>query len=260
MAGARILFQQFRDEQADSRYPFSDRATLRSVERGLDIGRDTFLDASLYLIGGDRQAYMSAIKVENTTVTIRVGDVANKDRAQVTYQTASPPENGVLELLDNYDRPAGILLANVRELARFTSWSRETHTFELAATEFVASVVIPAREPGVRGLKAEEVALLTGDVWLVGGEGVTLRVEDERTVRIDINGEPLFSRVLCDDVNRFQNKSFLKTITVNGVPIAPDEFGNFVITANNHEASDTIVRVYHGDGNIKIDTVGRKVV
>lgn len=260
MAGARILFPQFHDEQSDSRYPFADRASLLSTERGLDIGRDTFLDASLYVIGGDRQAYISAITVETTAVTIQIGDVANKNRARATYQPLSPPENGALELLDSFGRPAGVLVANVAGLQRFTGWPKETHTFALAATEFVASVVIPAREPGVRGLRAVEGALLTGDVWLVGGEGVTLRKEDEQTIRIDINGEPLFARVLCDENNRFQNRNFLKTITINGAPVQADDFGNFVITANNHAASDTIVRVYHSDGNIKIDAVGRKVV
>lgn len=260
MAGARIIFPQFRDEQSDSRYPFADRASLISVERGLDIGRDTFLDASLYIIGGERQAYISAIIVETTAITIQIGDAANKNRARATYQPLNPPESGILELYDGYGRPVGVLVANPDALRRFTGWPKETHTFALAATELVAGVVIPAREPGVRGLMTAENALLTGDVWLVGGEGVTLRKEGAHTVRIDINGEPLFTRVLCDETARFQNKNFLKTITVNGAPIAADDFGNFVITANNHQAGDTIVRVYHSDGNIKIDTVGRKVV
>lgn len=260
MSGARILFPQFRDEQADSRYPFADRATLLSSERQLDIGRDTFLDAALYVIGGERQAYISAITVAADLITIRVGDVANRNRAQATYNPLSPPETGALELLDSYGRPAGTLVASATALVRFSGWPLETHNFTLAAAEFVASVVIPAQEPGVRGLKAETGGLLTGDVWLVGGHGVTLRAEDAHTIRIDINGEPLFARILCDETIRFQPKTYLKTLTVNNVPIGPDDYGNFAITANNHEAGDTVLRVYHSDGNIKIDTIGRKVV
>ena len=260
MSGARILYPQFRDEQADSRYPFADRATLVSTEQRLDIGRDTFFDATIYTIGGARQAYISSIVVSPQDVTVTVGDVANKERATANFSPLAPPENGILELADTYGRPAGKLLSTPLALTRFSSWPTGTHNFTLAATEFVASVVIPAREPGVRALKTLDGPILTGDVWLVGGRGVVIRKENETTIRIDIIGEPLFSRYICDQFNRFEPRNFLQTLTIDGVTCGPDEYGNFIITANGHAASDTVLRVYPQDGNIKIDTVGRKVV
>lgn len=260
MSDARILYAQFRDEQEDSRYPFADNATLVSSERGLDIGRDTFIDASLYPIDADRGAYISAIVVTATEITIQIGDVGLRKRATATYSPLAIPENGTLDLIDIYGRPAGMLLSTPFLLARFAAWPLETHTFTAAATEFVSSVVIPARAPGVRGIYAANSALLTGDVWLIGDRGVVLRKVDDHTIRADITGEPLFARHLCEPIGKFTPKTFVKTITTNSIPCGPDDYGNFVLTATDYGVSDTVLRIYSQDGNIKIDVVGRKVV
>jgi hypothetical protein len=260
MSDARILYPQFRDEQADSRYPFADRATLASSTAGLEIGRDTFIDASIYTINGDRQAYISAIVVTPQLITIYLGDVGDPRRASAEFNPLAAPADGVLNVFDIYGRPAGMLLSTPLALARFSGWPTGTHTFLPAAAEFVSSVVIPAREPGVRGLVADDAALLTGDVWIVGGRGVVVRKEDEEIIRVDIIGEPLFNRYLCDPVQRFAPKTFLQSITVNRVTCGPNEYGGFNITATDHGASDSVLRIYPQDGNIKIDTIGRKVV
>ena len=260
MAEARILFPQFRDEQSDSRYPFADRAALVSQERKLEISRDTFIDAAIYVIGGDARAYISSIVVTPSLITFYIGDTGNKKIASATFNPFAVPADGALELIDSYGRPAGMLLSTALALAAFSAWPNETHTFKLADTEFVAGVVIPANEPGVRAVTGADGELLTGDVWLVGDRGVVLRAADEHTVRVDVVGEPLFHRVVCEPVARFQPKTFVQTITVNGVTCGPDEYGNFALTATGHAASDTILRIYFQDGTIKIDTVGKKVV
>ena len=256
MAGTRIIFPQFRDEQSDSRYPFVDKASLVSGENALEIGRDTFIDAAIYAIGGYARAYISAISVSANEIVITLGDENNKNRATARWVPTSPPENGVLDLLDPYGRPAGMLLSAPLSLARFAAWPARTHTFALAATEFVNTCVIPAREPGVRGLFSEDGTLLTGDVWLIGDRGVVVRQDGEDVIRIDIIGSPLFLRELCDDLNKFTPKTYIKTI--NGC--TPDEYGNFTLTATGHRAADTVLRIYPSDGNLKIDVIGKKVV
>jgi hypothetical protein len=278
MSDARILFPQFRDEQADSRYPFADSANLLSVERKLDIGRDTFIDASLYVIDGDRAAYISAITVTPTEVTITIGDAGSKTRATGTYSALSPPDTGIVELFDSWNRPCGMLLAVTEStientpskqasigLAQFAAWPAEAHTFRPDATQFVASVVIPANSPGVRGLTPETLELLTGDVWLLGDRGIVVRQDGDNIIRFDVIGEPLFQRYLCQTdesealttpYSQFNPRVFIRTI--NGC--SPDAYGNFTLTATAHGATDTVLRVFAQDGNIKIDAVGRKVV
>jgi hypothetical protein len=259
MTSARILYPQFRDEQSDSRYPFADHATLLSTERKLDIGRGTFIDATLYPIGGARQVYVSAILVAQTSVTIQIGDATTRNLATTSYSAVSPPADGILHLQDSYGRPAGILLAVPLELSRISSWPSETHSFNTAATEFVATVVIPARERGVRAMTTDGKDIFTGDVWLIGDRGVVLRAEGENTVRVDIIGDPLFTRRICEPNARFIPKNFVRTLTVNGVTCGPDAYGNFIFTATGHNASDTVLRIYPQDGKVKIDTVGRRV-
>lgn len=256
MAETRIIFPQFRDEQSDSRYPFVDKATLSSQEDVLEIGRDTFIDAALYAIGGYARAYISAIAVSASEIVITIGDENNKNRATARWTPASPPENGVLDVLDSYGRPAGMLLSTPLQLSRFAAWPARTHTFALASTEFVNTVLIPAKEPGVRGLLSENGTLLTGDVWLVGDRGIVVRQDGEGIIRIDIIGSPLFLRELCDDLNKFTPKTYIKTI--NGC--TADEYGNFTLTATGHDAADTVLRIYPSDGNLKIDVLGKKVL
>ena len=102
---------------------------------------------------------------------------------------------------------------------------------------------------------------MTGAVWLVGEDGVVIRNVDGN-IRIDLVGDPLFERALCtkelpegstDDP--FPEPTFLQTI--NG--LAPDEFGDFKITAGDAGAADTVLRVFENEGALKIEVVGKKV-
>lgn len=257
MAGARILFPEFRDEQSASRYPFADSATLQS-DAGADIqiAPTTFIDASFFIIGGAQRVYISSIVVAPQSVVITVGDAELAARAATTYSPLSPPADGVLLFTDQYGRPVGMLLSTPTELARFAGWGTGTYTFSLEQTEFVSSVVIPANEPGVRAVQPATKQFLTGDIWLVGDQGVVLRQDGPSVIRVDIVGVPLFRRFLCEPQSEdFPTKRYLKTINGCG----PDEFGNFTFTATNQAVADSVLRVYADGETIVIDTVGRSV-
>jgi hypothetical protein len=258
MAGTRILFPEFRDEQEASRYPFADSAGLQSeTAENIAIAPDTFIDASFFIIGGYQRVYISSVVVTAQSVTINVGDEELGARVSTTYSPLSPPADGVLLFADPYGRPAGMLLSTPIALARFSGWSRGTYTFELDQTEFVSSVVIPANEPGVRAVVPETKQFLTGDIWFVGDQGVVLRQDGPGVIRVDIVGVPLFRRFLCEpQSNDFPNKRYLKTINGCG----PDDFGNFTFTATNQAVADSVLRIYADGETIVVDTVGRSVV
>lgn len=255
MADARILYPQFRDEQSDSRYPFADAATLTSTSGAVKIRPTAFIDASFFVIGGGAQLYVSSLVITATDVAITVGDPGNPVRATGTYSIASIPTNGLVSFFDIYDRHVGTMLSTPDELASLAGYAIGTHTFAVIATEFVASVVIPANEPGVRGILADDSPLLTDDIWLIGDRGVVLRYEEPNIIRVDIIGVPLYSRLLCEPYGSFQGRRFVKTI--NGCP--PDEFGNFTITATNALAPDAVLRIYPQNGALVIDTAGRSL-
>ena len=263
MTDARILFPDFRDEQSDSKYPFADYVTLTANDGFSSIAGDTFIDATFFPIGGGARLHITAIAVGVQAISITIGDIGTPALITATYNPAMPPSDGVLQFFDVYNRPAGMLLSNPLSLGRFSTWTTAVYTFEATATEFVASVSIPANEPGVRGVLSPAGVLLAGDIWLLGDAGIVIRREQntESVIRVDIVGVPLFKRFVCEPLDDFPAKKYLQTINGCG----PDTYGNFTITATGEDVlartqrvkDDTVLRVYPQNGTIVFDAVGR---
>jgi hypothetical protein len=245
----RIIFPEWRDQHEHTRYPFADGASLQATTNHT-IQNDTFLDASLYPIGATSRVQIARITVTTREVTIVITDSSRADRASVTFDSLSPPD--VLELRDSFGRPAGVLVSESLRLARFSSWNVGTHTFNQGAAEFAVSCVIPTPEIGVRGVLDATGRLFTGDLWLIGDNGVVFREEDGH-IRVDIVGDPLFVRKLCEPIERFEAPVFIRTI--NGCP--PDKYGNFNLTVGDHLAPETIVRIYPTNDGLVIQAVGQ---
>lgn len=263
---ARIIFPEFRDEQSDSRYPFADTATLRS-NTGFFIPKNCFVDAHLHIIGGGVGAYLSSIVVANDRVTINFSDTGLTNTCSCSYK---PLELGEIKhttagLLDRSGRPAGSLVGLVSEFRLLSGWPQGTHTFTPAATELVATVVTPAQEPGVRGLIGPSSELLTDDLWLIGDQGVVLRVLADNTIQVNIVGDPLFKRAQCLDeagnpIGDFSPRNYLKTLN----SCASDQYGNFNFSVKSHNDDGTIraqiLRIYPDENGLKISAVGSRVL
>jgi hypothetical protein len=254
----RILHPDFRNQNEQSNYPFEDVATLTSIGGG-QFFADTFIDASIYAIGLQVNAYISQIVIDARTAIIHVGDADESSRATGTFDILTPEPT--ITLSDTYGRPAGLLLSDATRLALFQSWTAGRHLFATAATTFIASVVTPTPAIGIRGFLTDKGDLMTGAVWLVGEDGVVVR-DDNGNVRIDLVGDPLFERALCtkevpdgDPTDPFPEPTFLQTIN----DIEPDVFGDFKITAGDDLAVDTILRIFEDAGALKIEVVGQKV-
>ena len=264
----RIIFPDFREEQGDSRYPFSDTATLRS-NTGFFIPKECFVDINVYIINGELGTYLSAIVIDNNSVTLRFSDLTRRNTCTAHYGPLAlgTEKYNTLTLADIHGRQVGVIVGLNSGLKLLSGWPVGTHTFAPAATELVASVVTPAQEPGVRGLLAPSGELLTGDVWLIGDQGVVLREIGNNTIQVNVVGVPLFKRVQCLDENGnpigdFSPRNFLKTINGCG----PDEYGNFTITVAAHTDGTTdglkaasILRIYPENNGLKIGTVGSRV-
>jgi hypothetical protein len=259
MTSARILFPEFRDEQSDSRYPFTDNSTL-VADTGFAISRSCFIDASIYPINAQAGVHISTIIVSADSVTINLSDNASNLLCRAQYNPLAAPASGVIALTDDYGRPAGILLSTQNDLSLFSGWDIGEHNFEQSAAEFAATVVIPTNGPGVRGLLLNN-ELITDDVWLIGDQGVVLREVTPGIIRIDVVGAPLFRRIQClaDDgtpTSAFSPKNFLRTIN----NIGPDIFGNFIITVATKSGADSVLRIYPENNVLKIAAVGSKVL
>ena len=260
MSGTNILFPQFRDEQSDSKYPFADYATLRSSSGDVSIAKDIFVDASFYPIGGGEAIYISSIVVALNTVTIYATTVAPSVVISTVYDPLNLPANNLLPFYDSYNRPAGVLIFKRDQMAEIYQWPVGTYPFSRAGAEIVATAFVPAQEPGVRALNVNGKDFITGDVWLVGEGGVVLRAEPGNIIRVDVVGVPLFNRYACDEAQKNKPpERFISTIN----NCTADEFGNFTITATNHnvETGDaTVLRVYPTNYGLTIEAAGRSEV
>lgn len=277
MSESQLIFSDFRDEQEDSKYPFSDRSTFVAVDNTVVLSKKMFVDASIYVIGGRGSAYVSQIITTNVSATIVVKTTGNSNAtSSTTVSAATLSYNAVVtaELRDSFSRPAGVIVIRTANFNHLLS-RPGTHTFNPTDLEFVASCFAPAQEPGLRGILVNNTEFVTGNILLVGYAGVALRklVTDEEQykkcadshIRVDITGDPLFKRLRCaKEGTSPKGVGYIRTI--NNSP--PDEFGNFVITTAEDAFADEVdptnpvaLRVYPlNDNSLVIEAVRKRDV
>jgi len=268
----RILQPEFRPSLENTKYPFSDKATLVN-DGGVFIPETTFLDAALHPVGGTVGLYLSQVVVTQQEVRIVIGDSTTATRAYGSFTLLSPPD--VLPLFDYYGRAAGVLVSEANRLAIFQTWGTGAFSFEQDQTEFVASCCIPTPEIGLRGFLLDDGTLVTGDVWFVGGAGIVLSAQEAvipagvggtarqvlSAIRIDVVGDPLFNRRLGTGL--FVAPRHIKTITVKdasrSLVCSPDQYGDFKLTVGNQDAEDSILRIRSTAQGLLIEVVGEKL-
>jgi hypothetical protein len=265
----RVLYPQWRKQNESTKYPFGDDATLVN-DAGFAIIEGTFLDAALYPIGGGIGLYISSITVDHQSVTLVVGDLNDPSIATASFPLINPPD--LVSLVDNFGRPAGVLVSESARLGIFQSWTIGTQDFSATETGFAATVCFPTPETGVRGFQLDDGSILTGDVWLVGDDGVVLREEltelppkcgvsgSVRVIRVDVVGDPLFRRRLCTPHSLFKTPRFIEKVRVlasnTEFICGPDLNGNLKMTVNNNLAADTVLRLRPSPNGMIIEAVG----
>lgn len=233
----RIAHPSYRDDNQPSDYPFVDGSSLSSSQ-GFTLPRATFFDAVIHPVGRNLPQRLSKITISDLTATLTLADDSGVSCTGVV-DLAAP--DGVVGLTDSAGRPAGLLLADPTQLALLQSWSAGVHNFD-AAAQFVASVVIPDASNYVTGILADGSDPLTGDVWIVGEQGVIV-TEEDGAIRVDIVGDPLFKRSLCDETTQFVTTNYLKTI--NGIP--PDAYGRLNLIPSQTLTQRPALRIYPND-------------
>lgn len=268
----QVLYPEWRDEQEPTNYPFGDQATLVNAA-GDTLLAGTLLDAHLYPIGGKEGIYLSQVDINFSTVTVTIGDKYNDNLASGSFRLTAP--GNLIKLRDAYGRPAGVLVSESIRLAIMQSWGIGLHVFTPDQTEFAASCCMPTPEIGVRGVVLEDGSLFTGQVFIVGSDGVVISKEEVimpvrcgqasqlvPVIRVDVVGDPLFRRRLCTPHTLFVTPNPVRKIRViNGDRIyecVPDQLGNLTIQMNDNLASDTALRVHQTPEGLIIEAVGSK--
>lgn len=270
--------QEWRASHENNKYPFEDRAKLINNDGDM-LFEGLFLDAVFYPVGGQASGYLSKVTVTSDTVTLTVGDSGSPSRAYASFDRFYPPEE--LRFVDFFDRPAGVVVSEPTRLAILNSMALGDHTFQPGEAGFVARVWTPVVEAGVSGVELDDGSVLTGDVWLVGDDGIVLScsvvsVKDscdtfsEATViRVDVVGDPLYRRRLCADTEFFATPKFVESIVFckpasGDLPQAcfecsPDETGEIQVQVGNTLATDTILRIRPASDGMIVEAVGEKL-
>jgi hypothetical protein len=262
---ARIIVAEWRAENASLRFPFTDRSTLQS-STGITLPENAFVDAAVHPPEHSGRVFLGEIRVTLDATTY----VLSSERA--SELATGVRTDDVIWFYDSLGRSAGVLVVDPDVLP--TNWPLGNHAFRQSA-EFVPSVIEPSVETGPTSLVLPDGSLISGDVWLVGDAGVVLTVQDN-VLDINVVGDPLFRRRLCDPevsdvyvassslVAPFFTPTYLQyiSIPVNGewVDVPADEFGGFVIMANDAATPDSVLRVYPRDGTIRIELVGKLTI
>ncbi len=272
------VFPRWRDDFVGTNFPFADTATLTN-EAGDFFTAGLFLDASFYPVGGRERMYVSQVLIDAESCTITLGDAGSAERCSGSFTLLASAESTVddetdalIHFTDQYDRPAGVIVSTPLRLATFQAWAPGLHEFSLGATELVARVCVPTPDIGVRGFLLDDGTLVTGDVWFVGDDGVVLQVEDRylkdqcgspqtfRTIVVNVVGDPLFRRRLCQDPELFQTPRFIKTLVLRAhnqeLELTPDEFGEFKLLVGSNLADDTVLRIQAVEGGLILGAVG----
>jgi hypothetical protein len=262
MAGIR--HPEFIKELESTKYPFVPTASLTNGQANLLEG--TFLDAHLYAVGGERRYYLSKVVVSSSKLEIYVGDFDGA--IQMVGQVNLPIASDVVELFDDYNRPAGVLVSEAIRLSLLAGWGVGEHTFKREDTEFCITCQMPVPDVGVSGLEYEEGKIISGKVWFVGEDGVVIRTEQTtnsagdllNVLRFDIVGDPLFLQKLCIPEDLFTPATPIKTIRiVQGdytYDCQADDTGNFNLQMNDSLAADAALRIRTTDAGILFQVEG----
>lgn len=243
---------EFEDEVSQTKYPFGDDATLISRDGGVAILIGMFVDASVYPLGGAAGLYLSSVVVADREVTLWFGSPTTPQLCSTLFDPLSPP--AYLALSDLHGRAAGMLVCDPTAMSAAQTWAAGVHDFDAAASPVVASCTIPLPSLGISGFIVGD-AVVSGDVWLVGEGGVVVR-EDNGAIRIDVVGDPLFARRLCETGGVFTPPRFVRTI--NGNP--PDQYGDFKLEVGAGGVPDTILRITPAPPDaIRVEVIGRTV-
>lgn len=271
MAEQRITFEQWRPANEGNNYPFEMAASLTNGTQF--VPSTTFIDLSYFPVGGKDGAFLAAVEVAHDEITLWFGDLSEPRRASATFDPHDPPDN--VAIVDTLDRPAGLIVSEALRLSVFAAWGVGTHVFTQDQTSLVATCCWPQPAEGVRGVLLDDGTLLTGDVWLVGSDGVVLRHETvtqppvggaggeaelHDVIRVDVVGDPLVRRRLCDPLELFETPKFVRTITftdgVTEFTCGPGDNGDVKVTLGNTLASDTILRVRPQSTGVRVEAVG----
>lgn len=179
MSTTTVQYQEWLSTNKERNYPFAENSSLVS-NQGVLLPKGAFTDGIFYPIDLVGRLYLATINATTETMTI-IDDATGIVKGTSTDSFV----NGIHHFYDEIGRHVGSLTTS----QSITDVAGEL-TFETDATTFEGAVVYPQNQPGVRGIRLPDGTVLTGEVTLVGRDGVMLSTNNDGTIRVDVVGTP----------------------------------------------------------------------
>lgn len=243
-----VIFQEFRDQYALTKYPFVDTATCTDRTGALVLPPGILLDASIFIPGVSSFVYLSKLEITAEYFIVTVSDTSGKK--QITGKRYTSDTTSNLSLFSDYGFLMGMLVSDNLRWAFLHSLPAGTYEFGNNTTRFVDKCTSILPTMGVTTVGIEDTEGLTGDIWLVGRNGVVLRAENETTIRIDVAGEALFNRTSCGE--SFVTPNYVTSI--NGC--RSDRYGNIQLIVEQDENTKGIIRLNSSTDSITLSAIG----
>jgi hypothetical protein len=248
------IVQSGRPNHPRLHYPFIDDATLVAGD-GLELPEDVFRDAALYAPGGLAGQYLSGVLATAQDITFVVSDAGG----ELCRGTVGRELVDQIPLEDQYGRGCGVLVPGDRFASFVAQVPTGEHSFGLGAAEFTATCVTPMPSSGISGFLLDDGSFVSGDVWIVGRDGVTVRLDEDNVVRVHATGDPQFRIKNCGDAVETELPIPLQKLDVTlvdsgqaTVRLTPDIYGGVHIYPGRNQANKNVLRVEPLENGIRL--------
>ena len=245
----------------NSTYPFTDGATFLSRDNKL-VDKQSFVDAIVYPSEIAEDVHISQIDLLERSTKIVLQD--SQQGVVARGETSSEEPNSTMVLKDKNNLHAGIILVNIDQLRSGFSVPTVLR-FGSEALPFTASVVIPRPDNHVSGIRLPSGKIISGEVWLVGEDGIVLDHETQGAtdvISIHAIGDRYATRRVCEasDETFTPTRPVKKIVVKKGsgteYEISPDQWGNIQISQGLGVEQDNVIRLNSEKNSIRFNILG----
>lgn len=263
-----IIYEKWRDEQANSKFPFTDDSTLTDIA-GRKLSKNLILDASVYAGGLVPVVWLSEINVEPNVITFTLTD--SRGVIGVGTWSSTLATNDVLVIKNDVGRIVASFVLNLDEAYELAKIGT-SYVFAKTATEMTTTCLNLFTDNTIDRDVLGELLQEQGDVYLVGATGIQLECENAfetvegdtySVTKVNINavGDPLGSRASCGDsfiVPRFIKEVIFQKGTET-YSCAPNNLGNVMIVSGAINDINPALRIARDAQGISIGLFGSEL-
>lgn len=232
----RISSQTWQDSLWGLSYPFAAAGPILA-EDGTDLGPDTITDLALFVSSATTSVFLYTITVtQGVSAVLAFTDVTGAAMGSAVVTPGGSGRTGIT--LDGIN--VGFLTCDVAAMRGVLNWSPGPYVFRAA---LVPHVLVFSDPTWRRGIVVPSGEVLTGEIWLVGADGVQLEAVSGGFV-VHAYGDAYAGRT-----------GPRRTYTaLNGV--LPDLDGNINVVPAGSSARFRINLIPLGNGRVRVEVTG----